>query len=692
MGGMQTKGYADSLGQAYGIQGKMTDAQAGAIRNYETLIAKTQLLAKGHGREAAQLVALRRAGVTADSQYGKTVAMLSGHLYDLEQQQNKTERSSSNLVNSLTRRFILGFLTTQIRSLISGLVNLNTELAKTGDIATRAGMGSGAFQGAQAAASNKGIDSGKFADDMLKFGQGVERARSGLGELGALLRANGITVRDTEDAFGKVADLVMNAANESAKFSILQQAGLPATREMVRFMEQGRDAIKSQGDEAKKFTAQQLQGAQELEDKWHKLWTNFTRWGKGAILETFDTSNWSVKIMPGSPIDRVLRFFESKKNAQISLSDTGDISGFGDQVRGHSNLSATPTIPVTRGPDLAAPKPAAVTVDPAKQRELLGIEQQRLAILGQTASVADVVRQKEIEITLARMNGVSVSTAQAEALKRIAAEQTLGITQMRASTDALRIEAETIGMSTGQAASYLAVQTRINEARREGRELTPANIEAIRAEGNALGEAAQRADNMRWGYENLVRGPLQTFRTTLMETRNGWEALRASGLSALESISAKLMDMAAKNLFMAAFGGGAGMGGGGAGILSLFGVGVNHTGYGPGDSMPHRMVSPAAFVGAPRFHSGIGPGERAAVIRNDESVLTPGQMKALGNGAGGGINVTVNQENHFVNADPNSEARMREWARQTKDAAVGEAVQKVAEIKAGNPAYMRGGR
>jgi hypothetical protein len=33
---------------------------------------------------------------------------------------------------------------------------------------------------------------------------------------------------------------------------------------------------------------------------------------------------------------------------------------------------------------------------------------------------------------------------------------------------------------------------------------------------------------------------------------------------------------------------------------------------------------------APRFHDGIGPGERAAVIRDDESVLTPGQMRALG--------------------------------------------------------------
>lgn len=56
-----------------------------------------------------------------------------------------------------------------------------------------------------------------------------------------------------------------------------------------------------------------------------------------------------------------------------------------------------------------------------------------------------------------------------------------------------------------------------------------------------------------------------------------------------------------------------------------------HTGRGPGESFaPPRIVDPRVFAGAPRFHSGIGPGERPAIIRNDESVLTPGQMRALG--------------------------------------------------------------
>lgn len=59
-------------------------------------------------------------------------------------------------------------------------------------------------------------------------------------------------------------------------------------------------------------------------------------------------------------------------------------------------------------------------------------------------------------------------------------------------------------------------------------------------------------------------------------------------------------------------------------------VPTSHTGYGPGDPLvATRVVNPAAFIGAPRFHSGIGPGERPVIIRNDESVLTPGQMRQL---------------------------------------------------------------
>ncbi|MCE5182352.1 MAG: phage tail length tape measure family protein [Betaproteobacteria bacterium] len=63
---------------------------------------------------------------------------------------------------------------------------------------------------------------------------------------------------------------------------------------------------------------------------------------------------------------------------------------------------------------------------------------------------------------------------------------------------------------------------------------------------------------------------------------------------------------------------------------------THHAGYGPGDALSAgRYVHPAYFDDAPRFHTGIGPGERAAIITQEESVLTPGQMRMLAPAGGG---------------------------------------------------------
>ncbi|MGE0256915.1 MAG: tape measure protein [Alphaproteobacteria bacterium] len=60
-----------------------------------------------------------------------------------------------------------------------------------------------------------------------------------------------------------------------------------------------------------------------------------------------------------------------------------------------------------------------------------------------------------------------------------------------------------------------------------------------------------------------------------------------------------------------------------------------HSGRGPGENTGNwRHVHPAVFADAPRFHSGrlpgLMPGELPAIIREEESVLTPAQMRAMG--------------------------------------------------------------
>ena len=86
--------------------------------------------------------------------------------------------------------------------------------------------------------------------------------------------------------------------------------------------------------------------------------------------------------------------------------------------------------------------------------------------------------------------------------------------------------------------------------------------------------------------------------------------------------------------------GGAGKGGaakGGGAKLGLRMFGAAHTGGVIGALSMSRGVSPAAFIGAPRFHTGgmirglgLAPGEVPIIAKQGEGVFTPAQMRAMG--------------------------------------------------------------
>lgn len=63
------------------------------------------------------------------------------------------------------------------------------------------------------------------------------------------------------------------------------------------------------------------------------------------------------------------------------------------------------------------------------------------------------------------------------------------------------------------------------------------------------------------------------------------------------------------------------------------------------DSAPSRTVPSSTFAGAPRLHNGLVPGEFAAILKDDEGVFTPEQMKALG-GKSQSVNIQMNVENN----------------------------------------------
>lgn len=584
----------------------------------------------------------------------------------------------------------------------------------------------------ESAASFKGIDTKDFLAAMDKFGASVYDAQNHMGSLADLFRANGVSANTTNGYLERTADLIKNAANDQQRLQILQQAGLPATMQWVDFMRQGADGIRKAaaeysglGDAADRNLVAK---ARAFDDAWNKGWKNFANYAKSAFITAADGFT--------TLMDKARQWDESHGiPTDLSGSQYADGSTLVDRVTGKAPVGANAVVAKgfstlgnynnpaltsdlqNRANQINTPKP---TVDPNVVKDQISKQQQYIGLLGQTASAEDAVRQVQLARQSASLNGVNITNAQEKALENLAREQAIGVTAIKASTDAQNVEANTIGMSVGQAAEYTAAQNAINAAKQRGMPLTQANIDQIRAEASVLGQAAQNTDLLKFAYTGFVQGPLQAFQQSLSQGAKFFDALKAAGMSALNALSSKLADMAAQNLWKAALGGssgslssllGAAFGTGGTSVgetsaaagassgmmggvpFQIIGAGVNHTGYGPGDSFPTRYVHPAHFDDAPRFHTGIGPGERAAIIRNDESVLTPGQMKALGKSGGdGSTSVNITQNLTFNGADPGTEARMRSYVDQSSKQAVQSAVQQVSQIKSTTPSYLKGGR
>lgn len=565
-------------------------------RSLDVNYRATQIFNKGQRERDLGLAQ----GVIGLTEYNRLNALAKTRFDEMTGATDKSNNAFDRLANTLTRRFIFGAIIAQTRQLITYLIGLNSELAKTGDVASRTGIGGQAFQGIGTAAGYKGIGTGQFADDMLKFNTQVDRAKSGLGDLSALFRANGVSVRDTEDAFFKVADLVKNAASEAAKFSILQQAGLPATRDYVRLFEQGSAALREQANAAQKLSDDQLEQARKLEDRWNEMWTNFNRWGKAAILDT--TSAMSA--MGDAIVAFYLKANPALKNQIASMLPMGKQLS---QIDADAYYKA---VGIGGGQSPQGSK-GGPTADSAKARELLAVEQQRLSLLGNLASVDEIIAAKNREILLSN-TGITD-----EQRKQILARETI-LAQSSRLGNQLQFEREQLGRSPieQQVASRL-----------QGAGIDPAS-----QQGQLYAGQIRLNEQLRIGKE-LATDFASGF---ARDMRNGVKASEALG-NALGRLADRLMDMAINNLVSAAFSGGTA--GGGGFLASLFSF-IKHDGGVVGAGGPGRYIHPAYFDDAPRFAmggmAGLGPDEVPIIAHKDEEIIRRDDPRHRYNGGDGG--------------------------------------------------------
>ena len=318
----------------------------------------------------------------------------------------------------------------------------------------------------QGAAGIEGIADDVFADAMAKFSTQVYQAKNGMGDLAVFMRANGLYAKDFSGAFDIVADKIRNAGSDVERIALLQQMGLPATMQWVRFWSQGAAGIKAAKDQFQGVTSENdvlLQKQRELERAWNTFWTQAGEKARNA-------------------------FVIAASGIKSFITDLGAAWG----QMGRTNGPAVPAGVVERQPLDPIGGKGGATVDPAVLAANIAKMQQRIGLLGQMATVEQQVLAVQLQVQAARLAGIQISDREAAALQQLAREQALGITAIKQQTDAYTIQNGAMGRAIGDAAAYVMVQNAIADAIRRRAPLNAAQIKQIEAEAAALAKVVQQ--------------------------------------------------------------------------------------------------------------------------------------------------------------------------------------------------------
>lgn len=489
------------------------------------------------------------------------------------------------------------------------------------------------------AAAMRGISFDEFAKGMAAFGDQVDRARMGAGELATLFRANGAAVGDITETLVRAADLIQNARSEAEKYRLIQQLGLPPTTEWVRLLGQGGDALRTAINEATKFGDAANEGmirrAREFDSAWEGAIKNFSlRWRAAFVSVASGLSSFGDKL---TDVARraALQAGILKPADVLGAALRGEISG--------SRLTGTEAADIYGAVGIRGAK--GTTTDPQAVLQQLSLERQLIGTLGQLATVEQQVRAREIELQLARLSGINITKeqegailaltrAQAEA-SRLSERSQLGLggtgDQWRQAEREIQVLLDRRIISLNEVATVQAVYTRRVEDSVKAIELTKAALPGLKA--LELESASLRGNLDRLGTEisNSFGGAFAEFATG---AKTGKDAIKEFE----EQLVRSMLNMAVQMTIVKSIA---------VGLQSLLGgfvtpapgaplnilPGQYHSGGIVGsDTVSGRYVHPAYFEQAPRLHGGMMPGEYPAILQRGEGVFTPSQMRAMAMG------------------------------------------------------------
>ena len=218
---------------------------------------------------------------------------------DIENRFKKVNPSiSTSALTGALKGFAAAFTVDRI---IRGLADANADLVRLGETAKRVGLDLQRFQELQYAGRQNGLSGKDFGSGLEGLAEKLNEARQKENELSQLFADNNIKLKDRKgevigvnEALGKAAELVRNAATEFDKIKIAEAVGL--TREWVPLLEQGADAINKQASAARDAGAiidsDIIQKAKDFERDWALAidrWATLFKANAGAIIAVIDT-------------------------------------------------------------------------------------------------------------------------------------------------------------------------------------------------------------------------------------------------------------------------------------------------------------------------------------------------------------------------------------------------------------------
>ncbi len=538
-----------------------------------------------------------------------------------------------------------------------------TSALELDDVARSAGITVTQLRAMQTFADGQGISG--FADDAKKFAASLYDARNGMGSLADLLHINGERASTFEGTLESVSRILQRSGSDQQRLQLLQQAGLPATMEWVRLLSQGPDALHKAVAESADLSSKEqelIDKARQFDESWNKAWASFKSYAtqatigiKASLVELSDAAR------------------DIPESAALGIPPVADVAGGRTRV----SIDVPKSIPLPQSRPSSAPQ----ALDPAVARASLQALQSYYGILGQTLTVDQQIAQFENQIRMYRLDPKArqISADEYNNLTRLARERALGIDQIKASRDAYALEADSIGMNVGQAAAYAAVQSKINEYKRNGTPLSAEYVAQIQREADAMGSVAQRVDDMKFEFDTFS-GTMRDIGANIRQTGLSWQTFENAGVNALGKISDRLMDMASRSLWNAAFP----TGGGGIGSIfsSIFGGGSTGSSWIGG--IGHNAAGTDNWSGGPTW-----VGEKGPEIVNlpAGARVTPNNKVAamVGGGSSPAPVINITMAPTFNNADPQVEARLRREMAQTAQRTKQETIAAVQRLHQNSP-------